>query len=193
MKRFRGTKGLIIVAILVLMVVGYYYYLSNRDRATEENIDISAVQEILLQDLERNYPPSPKEVVKYYLEASKCMHNEKLSDEDITAMGEKMLLIYDDELALNKPKEEYLKDLKSEITAFQDGDYSIVNYSTSSSTDVDYFSVDGYSFARLYGTYYLRMGKKMKSLEQVFLLREDEDGHWKIYGFQPVEPQEEEQ
>ena len=31
MKNVKGAKGLIIVLVLVLMVVGYFYYLSNRD------------------------------------------------------------------------------------------------------------------------------------------------------------------
>ena len=33
MKNVKGAKGLIIVLVLVLMVVGYFYYLSNRDYA----------------------------------------------------------------------------------------------------------------------------------------------------------------
>lgn len=187
MKRFKGTKGLVITMILILLIVGYYYYLSNRDVVKEDDVVITEVQDVLLRDLNRNYPPSPKEVVKYFLETTKCMHNEELSDQDAIALAEKIQGIYDDELIGNKPQEEYLKDLKSEITAFQDSDCAIVNYSTSASTDVDYFDEDGYSFARLYGTFYLRIEKEMKSLEQVFILRKDEEGHWKIYGWKPVE------
>lgn len=186
MKKFHGAKGMIIVIVLIALIIGYYYHLSNREKPAEENIEISAADEILLQNLEKNYPPSPKEVVKFYLEVTKCMYNEKLTEEEVEKLGIRIQEIYDDELVQNKPQEEYLKDLKCEILAFQEGDCSIVNYGTSSSTDVDYFSEDGYSFARLYGTFYMRVGKKMSSLEQIFLLRKDENGHWKIYGWQPV-------
>ena len=187
MKRFKGTKGMVITLILILLVVGYYYYLSNRDFSKEDDVVITEVQDILLRDLNRNYPPSPKEVVKFFLETTKCMYNETLSDTDASAMAEKIQEIYDDELVANKPQEKYMKDLKSEITDFQGGSCSIVNYSTSASTDVEYFEEDGYSFARLYGTLYLRVEKELKSLEQVFLLRKDENNHWKIYGWKSVE------
>ena len=62
-----GIKGLIIGIILVCLVLGYYYYLSNRksETAQEEVVKISAVQEVLMRNLDNNYPPTPREVVKY--------------------------------------------------------------------------------------------------------------------------------
>ena len=74
-----GKKGFIIVIILVVLIVGYYYYLSNRDKQPEEEVVITEAQDLLLRDLDRNYPPTPKEVVKYYFEITKCLYNEKLS------------------------------------------------------------------------------------------------------------------
>ena len=82
MKNVKGAKGLIIVLVLVLMVVGYFYYLSNRDYADrhEEDVVITPAKELLLKDFGKNYPPTPKEVVKQYLEFTKVLHNEELSD-----------------------------------------------------------------------------------------------------------------
>ena len=173
---------------LILIVIGYYYYLSNRTLQNKKNeeVEISVVQELLLCDLEKNYPPSPKEVVKYYSEITKCLHNEDISDEELNDLAMKMQELYDDELIANKSKDEYITDLKSEITTFKDNEYTISNYATSASTDVDYYSVDDNSFAELYCTYYIRVKTSMQSLEEVFLLRKDENNHWKIYGWQPV-------
>lgn len=188
MKKAQGTKGLIIVIILLLLVVGYYYYLSNyRTEETEEQVTISEAQDLLLRDLERNYPPTPKEVLKYFFDITKCLYNEKLSEEDVQALALKIKELYDEELIANNPQEEYLTELKSEISSFQTSNSLILNYSTSSSVDVDYFEEDGYSFARIYGTYYLQVQKSLKSLEEVFLLKKDVEGHWKIYGWQPIE------
>ena len=86
-----------------------------------------------------------------------------------------------------------MEDLYSEIASFKASSSMILNYSTSSSVDVDYFEEDGCSFARLYGTYYLQGNKSLKSLEEVFILRKDEAGHWKLYGWQPVTEKEAEQ
>lgn len=189
-RRVEGKKGFIIIGILILLIVGYYYYLSNRQTQPQEEVTVSKVQDLLLRDLERNYPPSPKEVVKYYFEITKCLYTEKLSNEDVDALAFKLEEIFDEELRAYQIKEEYLLNLKSEIAAFQESKSLILNYSTSSSTDVDYFTEDGYEFARLYGTFYLQVQKNLRSLENVFLLRKDENGHWKIYGWEQVEEQE---
>ena len=153
----------------------------------EEEVTISEAQDLLLRDLDRNYPPSPKEVLKYFFEITTCLYNEKLSEEDVNALALKVQELFDDELIANNPQEEYLTELKSEIASFQTSNSQILNYSTSSSVDVDYFEEDGCSFARIYGTYYLQVQKNLKSLEEVFLLRKDEEGHWKLYGWQPIE------
>jgi len=189
MKRFKGTKGIICLAVICVLIVGYYYYLSNREpeQAPEEDVVVTEIQNVLLRDLENNYPPSPKEVVKCFLEITKHIYNGKGSEEEFEALALKIQEIYDDDLIANKSPELYMHDLKSEAIIFKENDYSIVNYATSSSVDVDYFNEDGFAFARLRGTLYIRVGTEMKSLEQIFLLRQDADGHWKIYGWQEVE------
>ena len=184
--KFDGTKGFIIAFVLVLLIIGYYFYLSNREvEPKEEDVKITEVQELLLRDLGRNYPPTPKEVVKYYFQITKCLYNEELSEEDIEALALKLAEMFDDELAANQVQEEYFENLKNEIMAFKNGNM-ILNYSTSTSTDVDYYNEDGREWARLYGTFYLSVNKKMSSLEEVFVLRKDDDGHWKLYGWETV-------
>ena len=119
MKKAQGTKGLIIVIILVLLVAGYYYYLSHRTVDEPEEVTISQAQDLLLRDLNRNYPPSPKDVVKYFFDITSCLYNEKLSEADVEALAMKVQELYDDELIANNPKDEYLTELKSEIAAFR--------------------------------------------------------------------------
>ena len=190
MKKAQGMKGLIIAIVLILLVVGYYYYLSHRDVDKTEEVTVSEAQDLLLRDLDRNYPPTPKEVVKYFFEITTCLYNENLSEEEVEALALKIQELYDGELVLHNPDEDYFTDLKSEIAAFKESNSRILNYSTSSSVDVFYFEEDEGSFARLYGTYYLQVQKSLKSLEEVFVLRKDRDGHWKVYGWQPVEDEE---
>ena len=191
--RFKGTKGTIIIIVLVFLVVSYYYYLSNKTNPekNEEDIKVSSAQEILLANYNINYPPTPKAVVKEFLYISKVLHNEKLSDEEIEQVAMKIRELYDDEFIAAKSDEEYIKDLKSEIATFRDNEYAITNYYTSASTDVVYDTVDGYDFAKLYGTFSIRSGGKAQLLQEIFLLRKDSNGHWKIYGWQPVEARDE--
>lgn len=193
MDRFKGTKGTVIIIILVCLVLSYYYYLSNKTVTSkpEEEIKASPVQEIMLKNYSNSYPPTPKEVVKEFLQISKVLHNEELSDEEIALVGMKVTELYDEELVNNKTQEEYITDLKSEIATFRSNEYVITNYFASSSTDVVYGTVKGYQCAKLYGTFSIRAGGKAQVLQDVFLLRKDADGHWKIYGWQPVEASDE--
>ncbi len=183
MKRFKGKKGMICLFILMALVIGYYYYLSNHNAPKEKEVELTAVQDVLLRNLENDYPPTPKEVIKYYSELTKCVHNEDTTEEEMDALASKILELYDSELAANNPKDQFIADLKNEVTEFKKNDYEITSYAVASSTDVDFYEVDGFSFARLRGTYYIRVKNKVQSTKNIFLLRMDEQEHWKIYGW----------
>lgn len=186
--RFSGTKGTIIIIILMGLIISFYYYLSNRPtkRVDDEGVVVSAAQEILLKNYDINYPPTPKEVVREYLQITKVLHNEELTDKEITDVGLKVQQLYDDEFVANKSEDEYIMDLKSEIANFRTNQYAIANYYTSASTDVIYDRVNGYDCAKLYANYSVRTGSKTQTLQEVFILRKDGAGHWKIFGWQPV-------
>lgn len=190
MKRSSGVKIIIIVIILAAIVLGYFYYVGNRSRQqTEEAVVATVVQSVLLRDLEHNYPPTPKEVVKYYSEITECFYNEDYSDEELAQLASKIQYLYDVELVANKTQEQYMQDLRNDIAEMRGKKYTIASYEVSASTDVEYFTQGEYSCARLYCTYYLRQpnsGTRVASLER-FVLRQDQDGHWKILGWELVE------
>lgn len=188
MKRFKSPRGVFFLFLIVVIILIVYYSVSTRGKKNNpEQVEVTAVQNVLLRDLERNYPQTPKEVVKYYSEIIKCLYNETYSEEELVELAMRIRELYDDELAANKDDESYLKDLRSETTAFKESNYKISSYFTSASTDVEDFWEDGYEWSRLYCTYSVRTGTFMQSVEEVFILRKDVDGHWKIYGWKQVD------
>lgn len=194
MKNFKGVRGTVVLLILMFMLVGYYFYLSNRsEKVKEEPADTSQVQEVLLRDLSRNYPATPKEVIKYYSEITKCFYNEEYSEDELKEMADQAMRLYDDELAAYQAESTYLADLKSDIASWKKDELKVSSYKTSNSTDVDYFTKDGYECARIFCTYTLRKGTNLQSLEEVFILRKDADGHWKIFGWKAVDPDKKKQ
>ena len=188
MKGSKIVKILIIGVLVVAVVLGFYYYLNHKEKEVqEESAQITAVQNVLLKDLERSYPPTPKEVVKYYSEITKCFYNEEYSEEELLDLAQKIQELYDAELIANKTQEEYLTDLKSEIAQMKEKKCIISSYEISASTDVEFFTQDGYSCARLYCTYYLKQDAKTTSTMECFVLRQDEEKHWKILGWDLAE------
>ena len=184
-----GVKGLIIGIILIGLVIGYYYYLSMRKAAdTEEKpVEVSAVQEALMRDLDNNYPPSPREVVKYFGELTQCFYGEDYTEEEQQELAMQIQKLYDEELVANKTQQQYLEDLQWDINNMKEQKLVVSSYSPSSSTDVEYFSQDGYNWARLHCTFTMRQETNVTVTDQIFVLRKDKLGHWKIYGWKPAE------
>lgn len=180
-----AVKTLIVFVILAALLILAYYHVANvkRQAQVEEDVPVTPVQEILLRNLDKNYPPSPKEVVKYYSDLTKCLYNEDCTDEEIEQLAQRALQIYDDELAANQEWNRYITDLKSEIATKKSQEYAIMSYSLSSSTDVTYFTKDSYECASLYCTYNIRNGAVAGSVEELFILRKDDQGHWRIFGW----------
>ncbi len=188
MKRFKGPRGTFFLFLCAVIILIAYYSISIRKKEKEtEATEVTAVQNVLMRNLERNYPQTPKEVVKYYSEITKCFYNEEYTDDELVELAMKAKALYDDELAANKDDNSYLADLRSEITAFKENNSAISSYTLSASTDVEEFWEDGHECARLYCTYYIRTGTSMQEVEEVFILRRDADQHWKIYGWDKVE------
>ena len=185
--RNKNTRIAIIVVLVIIAVVGYYAYLSNRSRTQKDEAKLSAVQTVLSKSLEFDYPPTPKEVMKYYNEIVKCFYNEECTEEEIEALGNKARELYDEELLANNEQEVYMINLKADIQDYKDNNRRITSTSVASSANVDYFSEDGYDFARIMCGYSIMENGVNVSSGQVYLLRKDEDKHWKIYGWESIE------
>lgn len=185
MKRFGTPRGafFLFLAVCCVVLACYIMRLEAKRNQPEDYDKLTPVQEVLIRDLTTNYPQTPKEVVKYYSEISMCFYNEEYTDEELEQLAAKAMELYDHELAENNPQEQYVENLKQEINAFKLKKCTISSYTTSSSTDVYDFTQDGYQFSRLYCTYHVRVGTALESIEEVFLLRMDTEGHWKIYGW----------
>lgn len=186
----KGKKGKITVqativfVILIVAVVGYYCYLVNHYENAAAEKTLTAVENVLVRDLEYNYPPTPKEVIRYYNEIVKCFYNEECSEEKIEELGRKARELYDQELLDYNPWDTYILRLQAEIQDFRNNNRKISGISLASSTDVDEFTEDGYRFARIRCGYNILQGKDSSYSMEVYLLRKDDDGHWKIYGWE---------
>lgn len=187
-----GIKVLIIGLVLICLVAGYYYYLSNkRQKAMEETpAKATAVEEALAYNFERNYPPTPKEVVKLYCQMTQCFYNEEYTEEEFVQLALQIRNLYDDELIAAKTENQYIEDLRWDVNQLRNQEIVISSYATSASTDVEEYTKGGFKWAKLYCSFTLRKGTYVDSTNEVFLLRKDDAGHWKIYGFKLADDEE---
>lgn len=183
----KATRFTVIAIILVVIVVGYYAYLSGKQQDRKEEAAFTAVENTLSRSLELDYPPTPKEVIKYYNEILKCFYNEECTEEEIEALGNKARELYDAELLANNEQEVYLMNLKADIQDYKENNRRITHTAVAASTSVVTFEEDGYEFARIMCGYSIMEGDKSHPSNQVYLLRKDENKHWKIYGWEPQE------
>lgn len=190
-KNTNVLKVTIIGIALACLIVGYYSYLNRRaHEQAEANPKVTKVDEVLARNLENNYPPTPKEVVKYYSELTKCFYNEEYSQGQMEEMADKARQLYDAQLLENNEWGSYIINLQAEIDEYKENEREISSYFVASSTDVDYFTQDGFEFARLLCSYTLRQGGSYAKVNEIFLLRRDEDNHWKIFGWELAEEDE---
>ena len=189
MKSVGNLKGVFVVLVLAGLIIAYSVHISNKTRGKEEDgaVKASVVTEILDRNLNTNYPQTPKEVIKYFSEITQCYYNEEYTDEELVALADQMLRLYDPELAGFKSHDDYIADLKDDIAEYKFNNYTISSFAPSASTDVEYFSEDGCDWARIWCVYTIKSGKNYKPIQEVFILRKDEKSHWRIFGWKLVE------
>lgn len=192
MKNSRKILVILIVVLFVSAILGLFIYVNNKPQSgsVEDDVVISNVDNVVLRNLDINYPPTPKEVLKYYSEITMCFYEENLSEEDLVRLAQTARKLYDAELCADVTEEEYLESLREDILEFNSLGIVVSGYTVSASTDVEEFVVDGRECARLYATYRLRQGTEYIYSNEVFIMRKDENGHWKILGWELLEEEE---
>lgn len=183
----KATRMTIVIVCLVFAMLAYYAYISNRSRTQKASGEKKVVQEVLATDLEKRYPGTVREVMKYYNQIMECLYRENCTDDEIVALGNKARELYDEELLGANPQEEYLVRLQSEVKDYRNKKRSITSSSVPSGSNVEYFKQDGYEFARILCSYTLVTDGKGNTLNTMYLLRRDANRRWKIYGWDAAE------
>ena len=77
--------------------------------------------------------------------------------------------------------------MQAEVHNYKNNKRKITSVSLASSTNVDYYTADGYSFARISCGYTMTENGKKSSTVIVYLLRRDDNRRWKIYGWKTAD------
>lgn len=181
MKKYGRT--IIVIAVLVALGLGYYYYLANKDTgkdATDIAADTSEVSVLISKDIMANYPESPKDVVNLYARITKAYYDTSLTNEKIEALGKQARLMFDDELKNTQTDADFYEKLKEDIGNYNSTKTRISSYVIQSAAKTKYSTFKDRQYASIALVYYLRQGDKLIDSPTKFTLRKDDDGHWKI-------------
>lgn len=183
----KGPKSAAVLAVMVITVFALYYYLVNKVERSDPEVETSAVEDVLLKNLETDYPATVREVIKYYNEIMSCYYSENPTDEELKKLADKAIELYDAELVDYQSEEMYIEDLKAEIAAFAASDTVLSHMALSSSTAVDYYTYNGRECAQIRCIYTMRQKTGLMTIKEVYVLRKDDSGRWKILGWTPAE------
>lgn len=189
----KALRYIITGVLCVVVIVGYYYYLNHKKGVSVEDaiIEKTEVEKILEKDFEKDYPSTPREVLKNYNRIITAYYNEEYTEEQFVELALMARELMDEELLELNPEDAYFADLRYEVANYRDIPKTIVSSSVSDSNDVVYKVVKGYQCAYVDTYYFCKEGTDFSRTYEKFVLRKDEAGDWKILAWKLREPEEE--
>jgi Na+-transporting NADH:ubiquinone oxidoreductase subunit NqrC len=188
----KGTQKIIYaVIIMALIAASVIYAFFRMTSEKEEDVPKTKVAKLISKNLEGNYPATPREVVKTYGELTKYLYNgseeEKMTDEQFEALFDQVRILYSAELLEKNPRETQLAELKKDVADYKKSSKTIMSYSVQESSQITYGELNGKESATVKMTFTTKAsGEQPAKTYEEFLLQEDEEGHWKILGWQQV-------
>ena len=180
----KKLKIVIRVAIVSLicagLVVGYFIYLNKQNSKPKEEEELTEAQIIATTDFEKNYPETPRAVVKWYNRIATVIYNNDLGDVSLKEIADKERELLDDDLLKLNPEKTFINNLEDEMKENEQRKRSIVSTEVCESADVTYKTVNGYECAYVYAYYFGKEGGNFTRTYQKFCLRKDKEGRWKI-------------
>lgn len=183
-----GTKGFTTI-VLLIMIIGlvYYTYLNNTTNDRQEVSTGTETEQLLNYDFENNYPKTVRETVKLHCRYLKSAYNNAFTEEELVTANRNMRQLFDEELLQYNAEDEQLQGLKDEIQLYADNKQKFVSYSLAEASQVQYNTEDGEEYAKIKVTIGLKVGSDTLSGDEEYILRQDENGRWKILGWQAVD------
>lgn len=177
----KNLSAIIAVVVCAALCIGYYYYLSNRDSGKEKNL--TEVEQVITKSLDKSYPKTAREVIKFYNRIVKCYYNEEYTDKQLEQLADQARALMDEELLERNPKADYMKSLKKEIEEYKEEGKKIASISMDITNEIDYKKVKGDECAYVDVNYFVKGDDDSVRAAQTYILRKDADGKWKILGF----------
>lgn len=188
----RVLHTVIAMTLLAAVIISGFFILtkSQESKGEEGKAADKEVDKLIAKDLENSYPGTPREVLKFYSRITKCFYGENINDEQLQKLSSQIRKLFDSEFLEANPENEYIEDLKAEIKEYNEQKKVMVSYIVQKNSSVKKSTVEGREYAQIIASYMLREKSGFTKTYEEFMLRQDENGHWKILGWRLVDAEE---
>ncbi len=174
-------KSVVLVALGALVILGIYLIFNrNKNVAKEEDYVLTVVDEITTTDLSKSYPADARMIVSFYAKIMQTLYKETYTEEQEDKMISVLAGIMDDELLANQS--DFNKAVKNEVQERKAGDYSISTYVVQTK-EPEVVKIDGSKMCNVDCLFTLRKGTTHTATYYQYVMRQDDEGKWKILGW----------
>lgn len=187
----KNAKYVIIAVACICAICAGFFFFSQENKEQEKNL--TEIEKVIVKDLKKNYPKTPREVVKFYNRIVKCYYGDTPTEKQLEDLVDQMLCIMDDDLLLANPRDSYYSSVVNDIAQYKTENKQLVSTDVCDSNDVKYVTdtKDGENkkdeLAYVDASYFMNDDGKFVYTYQQFVLRQDVDGRWKILTFYQIE------
>ena len=180
---------IVILAIVIVAAICTAFYIVNNNSIIEsaKEAELTEIQKITTRNMEKDYPATPREVIKFYNRIVKCYYGRQYSDDELEQLADQALSMFDDDLLKKNEKESYIESVKSDAAQYEEDNKSISQTDVCDSNDVKYMTDNGDDIAYVTASYFIKNGSSYTKTYQEYVLRKDGDGDWKILTFYKIE------
>lgn len=189
----KGKKSTITTIIVMLLLAAGIIWMFVRVNKKENEDKVEAVHEetelekLLSKDLKQEYPPTAREVIKFYSRIlCQIYKGEELQEEELEGLAEQLRELYSEELLAQNTKESHLEELKKEIEQYSLTNRKVLGYQVEKANSAIHWTAEEKEFQRLIAVYSILENKNNISVYEEFLLCL-EDSKWKIMGWKKVD------
>ncbi len=183
--------GIVIIALVLIASLcgGFYYVKIRSDANSGENGNLTKVQKLITRNLDDNYPKTPRAVVKLYNQFISCYYKEEYTDSELDSLVVQAQKLFDDELVQNNPKDQLKASIAADVKDYDDHSRKISQMRVCDTEDVRFVTdkKKGDSLAYVQASYFIKEKKEYSRTYQMYVLRKDAAGRWKIITYYQVE------
>ncbi len=181
----KSTVITVIVMLLVAaaIVAGYFIISARKNKENYEGGERTELDILLEKDLDKSYPLTSREVIKFYSRILKCYYNEELTEEQLGGLLDQMRGLFDEEFLAQNPRDTHLSELEEEIRDFAARKCTITSYQVQESGNIVTWTDEEKEYARVIASYTQQEDRQYLKVYEEFILRKDENGKWKILGW----------